>query len=136
MTLTPTQEKEIVEYWASLAQYDVESGQAMFAAGRYPYALFMYHSALEKFLKALCVQTSHAHADYTHDLLRLSESLPAIHFSSEQNTLLTEVNEFNIRTRYPEWNREFYKTATIEFTEKYMHEMYSLYVWLHTFLQK
>jgi hypothetical protein len=104
----------------------------MFAAGRYPYALFMYHSGLE----ALTVQALHDHADYTHDLLRLADALPAVSFSDDQTVLLTEVNEFNIRARYPEWNKVFYKTATKEFTKDYMDRIYTLYLWLTTFLQK
>jgi hypothetical protein len=96
----------------------------------------MYHSGLEKILKALCVQTLHEHADYTHDLLRLSDSLPAIAFTEAHKITLTEVNEFNIRARYPEWNKIFYKTATKEFTEKYMNDMHTLYLWLTTYLQK
>jgi HEPN domain-containing protein len=134
--LTSDQKNEVVTYWATLAQYDIETARAMYDSARYPYALFMCHSALEKILKALVVRESGEHADYTHNLPALANDITGIQFTDDQKKLLTQVNQFNMKARYPEWQLTFYKQATKEFTTDYMTRVNELYIWLTTFLPK
>ena len=42
-----------VQYWSEGAEYDIGVAEAMYEKGKYPYALFIGHLALEKLLKAL-----------------------------------------------------------------------------------
>lgn len=60
---TPPQERSIrfdvektINYWLEGADYDIGVAEAMYEKGKYPYALFMGHLAIEKLLKALVSQ--------------------------------------------------------------------------------
>jgi HEPN domain-containing protein len=46
-----TQEK--FDYWLDIAQYDLETEDAIFTAGRWLYVVFMCQQALEKLCKGL-----------------------------------------------------------------------------------
>ena len=61
-----------------------------------------------------------------HNLLQL-HALSGVSLSEEEISLLAEVNDFNIRARYPEYESSFYKLATQEFTNKYMIKINNLY---------
>nr|CBX31541.1 unknown protein [uncultured Desulfobacterium sp.] len=54
--------KKTVQYWLEGAEYDLGVADAMFEKGKYPYALFMGHLALEKLLKSLVVRATGNHA--------------------------------------------------------------------------
>ena len=64
-----------VQYWSEGAEYDIGVAEAMYEKGKYPYALFIGHLALEKLLKALVVKTTRKHAPYTHSLPLLANKL-------------------------------------------------------------
>ncbi len=65
--------EKTVRYWREGAEYDMDVAEAMYEKGKFPYALFMGHLALEKLLKSLVVKTSQQHALYTHSLPLLAE---------------------------------------------------------------
>ena len=65
--------QKTVQYWTEGVVYDLDVAEAMFEKGKYPYALFMGHLALEKLLKALVVSATSNHAPYTHSLPLLAE---------------------------------------------------------------
>jgi HEPN domain-containing protein len=44
--------KKEVKNWLDSAQYDLETAEHIFNAGRYIYTIFMCHLSLEKLLKA------------------------------------------------------------------------------------
>jgi len=48
----------------------------------------------------------------------------------EQEQLLLELNQFNLRTRYPDYKLEFYKKCTIDFAGPYFSKIKELYQWL------
>ena len=58
--------EEKYAYWLELAQYDLESADAMFTSGRWFYVVFMCQQAIEKLCKGL----------YT---LYLDDNVPKIH---------------------------------------------------------
>ena len=121
--------EKIIEYWRYHASYDIETAEALFKSGRYPYCLFMCHLALEKILKALVVQATEQHALYTHDLVRLAR-LTEIVLTKKQSDQLAVINEFNLEARYPEWQKEFYKKATKKYAEKHLKMSKDIYLWL------
>lgn len=47
-----------VKYWMDGAVYDLSVSEALYEKGKYPYALFMGHLAVEKLLKALVVKVA------------------------------------------------------------------------------
>lgn len=58
--------EEKYNYWIEIAQYDLDSAQAMFSSGRWFYVVFMCQQAIEKLCKGL----------YT---LYLDDNIPRIH---------------------------------------------------------
>lgn len=72
----------------------------MFEGGKYPYALFMGHLALEKLLKALVVKATRDHAPYTHSLPFLAEKT-GLKVPKEILKKLAGFMEFHFEARYP-----------------------------------
>ena len=127
--------KQIIEYWKSHAEYDMETAVAMCESRRYPYCLFMTHQAIEKLLKAQIVKNTKTHAPYGHNLLRFAE-LSQLKFSKEQLELLAEITEFNIKVRYDDYQSQFYKKCTKEYTEKYLALGKEIYLWIKKHLDE
>jgi len=57
---------EKYEYWHDIAQYDLETAQAMFESGRWLYVVFMCQQSIEKLCKGLY-------------LLYIDDNIPRIH---------------------------------------------------------
>jgi HEPN domain-containing protein len=87
--------------WLTQADYDVETAQAMLNAGRYFYAVFMCHLAIEKALKgAICAKT-HQLPPRTHNLVYLAE-LTHHPFTKGQSAFMAKLAGASVATRYPE----------------------------------
>lgn len=118
-----------VTYWLEGAEYDLSVADAMFQTGKYPYALFMGHLALEKLLKALVVKTTREHAPYTHSLPLLARKLtPGVPEEIEKK--LVRFMEFYFEARYPEKQNKFYNKCTQGFTEQGLDEIKEVFTWL------
>lgn len=117
---------EIVEYWLKTAKHDYDTMQGLFKIKRYSDALFYGHIVLEKLLKAHVVQVTQKQAPYTHDLVRLQD-YAKLSLSEKELDLLDLVNDFNIRTRYPEYKLEFYRRCTRKYAENHLTQIVSLY---------
>ncbi len=118
-----------VKYWHEGAEYDMEVAEAMYEKGKYPYALFMGHLALEKLLKALVVKMSQQHAPYTHSLPLLAEK-SGIKIPKKTMRRVARFMEFHFEARYPDEQKKFYKKCTKEFATKKMKEIKEVFAWL------
>lgn len=118
-----------VSYWLDGAEYDLGVAQALYEKGKYPYALFMGHLALEKLLKALVVKSTHSHAPFTHSLSLLANRLN-IEIPDKMRKRLVRFTEFQIEPRYPEEEKKFYKKCTQKFTLRQLQEIKEDYIWL------
>ena len=119
-----------VIYWRESAEYDLETSESLLMAGRYPYALFFGHLAVEKLLKALVVKETKQHAPFTHSLPLLASKL-TVEFPNEMKKEFARFMEFYIESRYPEQQKDFYKKCTREFTEENYGRIKEVYQWLH-----
>jgi HEPN domain-containing protein len=94
-------EQKIIDNWLSLAQYDLDTAEAMLRAERYLYVGFMCQQAIEKVLKASYVKHHASTPPYTHNLLRLIAELP---WKADMNRQAMEVmerlNSYYIESRY------------------------------------
>ena len=81
---------------------------------------------IEKTLKALVVKNTGKAAPFIHDLVRLQE-IAKLDLSEKLIDLLDQINEFNIRTRYPEYKLDFYKRCTAPYTKKYFEKIKEIY---------
>jgi HEPN domain-containing protein len=116
-----------IDYWLSTSEMDFSSMDTIHNAGKYTVALFMGHLALEKLLKALWVKV---HSDNfppkTHNLVKLAVEAE-VKLNQIDISLLLEINEFNLETRYPDFKMDFYKRCTQEFSAEYIHKIKELY---------
>ncbi len=120
---------EIIKYWVDSSDVDFKAMESLFDSGHYVWSLFVGHLVIEKLLKAYYVKKVDMNAPQMHNLLKIAE-MTSLELSYEQRIFLDEVTTFNIRARYPDYKRGFYKKATKEFTEKYIKEIKEFKLWL------
>jgi HEPN domain-containing protein len=87
--------------WLSQSEYDLETAQAMLDSGRYIYAVFMCHMAVEKALKALVVKRTGDAPPRTHNLVQLV-GLASPNLTPDEVKFLTRLSSAGVSTRYPE----------------------------------
>ena len=92
---------DLSRQWAERAQYDLDTADAMFKAGRYLYVLFCCQQAVEKMLKAIIVQRAEELPPRIHRLVRLTE-LAGVAVEERQMDFLRELSDYYIPTRYPQ----------------------------------
>lgn len=127
--IVPMDQKEIIDFWVNASDDDLELSRSLFESKRYSYCLFFLHLSVEKLLKGIIVNTTSKPVPYEHNLVRLAEATD-ITYSEEQLDLLTDITTFNIKGRYDDYKNQFYKTATREYTEKYMSQAEQFILWL------
>ena len=120
--------EKTIHYWLESAEYDLETGRSLISIGRFPYALFFGHLALEKLLKALVVEKTKEHAPFTHSLTFLAEKT-GLEISEQLMDRLAEFTEFNIETRYPGERKDFYQKCTEEFTKEKFRAIEEAFKW-------
>jgi len=127
-------EKTVI-YWVESADYDLETSESLLKAGKYPYALFFGHLALEKILKALVVSETKKHAPHTHSLPLLASKLK-LRIPEDIMGKLAGFMEFYFESRYPEEQKEFYKKCTRNFCERNLNEIKRVFKWFKQRLKK
>ena len=94
---------EKVEYWLGIADYDLDTAEAMYSTGRWLYVAFMCHQVIEKTLKAYWCATQEDEPPYIHNHKRLADGCGLYsRMSMEQKDFLNTVTTYNIEARYPE----------------------------------
>jgi HEPN domain-containing protein len=93
-------EKRILE-WLKQADYDLDTAQFMCMGGRYFYAVFMCHLAIEKALKGLYQQKLQETPPKTHNLIYLLDRI-GLRPDQDKGGIITRLNEASIATRYPD----------------------------------
>lgn len=92
---------DIPSQWRHLAQYDIETAEAMLRAGRWMYVLFCCQQAAEKMLKGLVAARTGDLPPRTHNLMRLAEEAG---LGPDQTTArkLRQLTAYYIHSRYPD----------------------------------
>ena len=94
---------EKVNYWLDIADYDLDTAEAMYSTGRWLYVAFMCHQVIEKTLKAYWCATQEDEPPYIHNHKRLADGCGLYSkMSIEQKDFLNTVTTYNIEARYPE----------------------------------
>ena len=93
-------EERTVVYWLDIAQYDLDTAEAMYQTGRWLYVAFMCHQVIEKTLKAYWSGTQEDDPPYTHNHMRLAEGCGLYQrMSEEHKNFLDTITKFNIESR-------------------------------------
>lgn len=120
---------EHIKYWLESAEHDFESAVTIFNSGKYDWALFIGHLALEKVLKTVFIANNdNVIPPKIHNLVRLAE-LSKIELNQDQKFDLDKINDFNIQARYPDYKLNFYKKCDYDFASTQMEKIKDYYQW-------
>ena len=120
---------EIMKYWMDSSKVDFQAMENLFNHGHYIWALFIGHLVIEKLLKAYHVKNVDIAVPAIHDLTKIADKANLL-LSERQKDFLDEVTTFNIKARYPDYKKRFYRKATKEFTEIYVIQIREFRQWL------
>ena len=124
---------EKVEYWLSIADYDIETARAMLKSGRLLYVGFMCHQTIEKALKAV-ISRECGEGELPpkiHDLSKLAVQANLLDIMSEEQQDFIEVlNPLNIKARYPEYKADLAVGITKESSRKLLKGTEELLCWI------
>ena len=122
--------QEHINYWLISAEHDLETAELLFKNKHFDWCLFLGHLTIEKMLKAFFVRDNQNQAPpFTHNLSMIAERTN-LSLTPQQDELLLELNQFNLRSRYPDYKFEFYQKCTSEFSTLYFAKIRELYRWL------
>lgn len=85
--------------WLKQADYDLDTAEFMTQGGRYFYAVFMCHLAMEKALKGLYLHNLREIPPKTHNLVYLLNKI-GLRPDTHRSGVIAALNEANITTRY------------------------------------
>ena len=120
-----------VAYWIDIADYDLETAEAMYKTKRWLYVAFMCHQAIEKTLKAYWCGTQTDEPPYTHNHMRLADGSGLYDLmSDEQHDFLDMITDYNIESRYPEDRQKLSQTLSEQFCRNIIDETKKLQQWI------
>lgn len=120
---------DLSRQWAERAQYDLDTADAMFKAGRYLYVLFCCQQAVEKMLKSVIVQRTGKLPPRIHQLARLVE-VAGVAVDERQVDFLRELSAYYIPTRYPEEVADLARDAKEEEARRVLNQSREFIQWL------
>jgi HEPN domain-containing protein len=120
---------EHIAYWIEESDKDVSAMKSLFDNGHHTWALFVGHLVLEKLLKAVYVTNIDNNVSRIHNLLKVARDA-GLKLNDEQETFLLEVTTYNLKGRYADYNRNFYRKATIKFTSDRIERILEMRKWL------
>lgn len=119
------------KYWLDLADYDMETAEAMQTAGRWLYVGFMCHQVIEKTLKAYWNATRDDAPPYIHNLKRLAEGVGLYaELSREQKDFIDLLAPLNIEARYPSYKEDLSKVLGEEVCKDIINKTKALQLWI------
>ncbi|KJS82381.1 MAG: DNA-binding protein [Peptococcaceae bacterium BICA1-8] len=123
------EKNDLIDFWVETAENDYCTMQNLYTSKDYHWSLFMGHLVIEKLLKALYIKNIDNNVPRIHDLLRLAEKA-GIETTEEQKDDLDLITTFNIRARYPDYRKSFYKKCDFDFTTVNIEKIKELREWL------
>jgi HEPN domain-containing protein len=127
--------EEKFEYWLDIAQYDLESANAMYSTGRWLYVIFMCQQSLEKLVKGLFTLYLPDALPKIHDIsslfLRFSDKLTV---PVEESTLqlFSHLSSFYLNTRYPKFKAMLSSAVSKQDAETTLEKTKEVFSWLLT----
>jgi len=123
----------IIDYWVEGSNEDYKTMLDLFHTKNYGWALFVGHLVIEKLLKAYYTKIHKSYPPMLHDLRRIGEKAGIVFDESRLITVET-ISQFNIRVRYDDYKRNFYKHCTQEYTATWIENIKELRLWIKTML--
>ena len=122
---------EKVAYWLDIADYDLETAEAMYKTKRWLYVAFMCHQVIEKTIKAYWSSQRDDVPPYTHNHMRLAEGCGLYEqMSEDQKTFLEIITNYNIAARYPEDKAELARALSPKICRNIIDNTQQLQQWI------
>ena len=120
-----------VTYWIEIANYYLETAEAMYQTARWLYVAFMCHQTIEKTLKAYWCGTRADDPPYIQNHMRLAEGCGLYDKMSDgQKDFLDKVTNFNIEARYPEDKDAIYRRLSKQTCRQIIDDTKQLMQWI------
>lgn len=113
----------------------MDTADAMFASGRYFYAVFMCHLSIEKALKGLIAKRLDELPPKTHNLLYLLNML-ALQPAPDLERFIVRLNTASVATRYPDDLAKMQAAYTESVTKELIMKSKEVLKWVKTQLQQ
>ncbi|MHC6203075.1 HEPN domain-containing protein [Breznakiellaceae bacterium SP9] len=129
--------EEKYDYWLAIAQYDIETAEAMFSTGRWFYVAFACQQAIEKLCKGLYTLYVDDNVPKIHDIIalfdRFADKLPkGMGISDENSSLFDRLSAFYLNSQYPDFKARFSVTISKEEAEIVLKKSQEAFAWLLT----
>jgi HEPN domain-containing protein len=115
--------------WFLQAEYDFETAEVNFNAGRHIFAVFMCHLAIEKAMKGVYYRQFQKDPPRTHSLAYLMEA-GQIQAPESLAPFILKLSAISVPTRYPDQLREMQKVYDEERTQEYIQKSKEVLQWL------
>lgn len=120
-----------VAYWMDIADYDMETAEAMYQTSRWLYVAFMCHQVIEKMLKAYWCATQPDVPPYIHNHKRLASGCGLYDkMTDDQKSLIETVANYNIEARYPEDKDALARMLTKQVCRELIDETRQMQAWI------
>ena len=126
--------EKLRNFWITEGEDALRVADHLMEKEDFSYALFFGHLALEKMLKALCVQKLKNHAPPIHNLVRLARVAKIALDEQTEDSFIT-ITAFNIEARYPDFKMSFRKKCTKEYTSSQLDIVKRNFEWLRSYLK-
>ena len=122
-----------IDYWINSSDEDYKTMLDLFQTKNYGWALFIGHLVLEKLLKAYYVKIQGSFPPMIHDLRRIGEKTGIV-FDDNKLIAVETISQFNIRARYDDYKRNFFKRCTPKYTELWINNITEIRLWIKSML--
>jgi HEPN domain-containing protein len=122
--------QEHIKHWKSSTNESWDSALYLASGKHFALSLFALHLSIEKLLKALWIKESITDTPpYTHDLQRLADEI-GLDLQHDEYDLLSVINSWNIRGKYPDYSSHLHKSSTADYLQKKIEKISVLKKWL------
>jgi len=125
--------QKIIDFWVESSDEDYKTMLDLFHTKNFGWALFIGHLVIEKLIKAYYVKTHSKYPPMLHDLRRIGEKAGIV-FDNDKLIMVETISQFNIRVRYDDYKRNFYKLCTPEYTKTWIENINEIRIWIKTML--
>ena len=128
-------EQEKYEYWLDIAQYDLDSAEAMQKGGRWLYVVFMCQQAIEKLVKGLYTLYIDDNVPRTHNITRMVEEFEdqlAETVPKEKYHLFDALSSYYLNNRYPDFLQNLSVQIKEKEAKKTLSQTKEVFAWLLT----
>jgi len=126
---------EKFEYWMDIAQYDLDTAEAMFTSGRWLYVVFMCQQAIEKLCKGLYLLFVDDNIPMIHDInsliAKFEGKLPTA-IDDDKRLLFAKLSAFYLNNRYPKYKERLSVSINSEEALNILEKTREAFAWLRT----